>query len=219
MSVPRGIANNNPCNIEYSPANAWQGRMPPAQRTGAQVFERRFEVFIAPEYGIRAAAVLITSYYDRYGRVTVHDVIHRWAPSSENDTASYVSAVARRMGVMPNEVLDLHDYATMKSMVTAMIWQENGVQPYPDALLDLGLGMAGFVRPATSIARDPAVVGSAVATAGGVASAALQGVDSVRYALLPFADLRWVQGVAIGLAIVGAVLAVISTVRTRPRML
>lgn len=218
MSVPRGIACNNPCNIEYSPANAWQGRMPAGQRTGAQAVEKRFEVFVAPEWGIRAAAILIMSYFDRYGLVTVHDVINRWAPASENDTASYVGAVARRMGVMAHQVLDLHDYAIMKAMITAMIWQENGMQPYPDALLDRGLAMAGFVRPQSPVGQSGTVIGGAVATAAAGGNAIIDSMDSVRYSLMPLGGFRWVQYALIALTVAGAVVAIVAAIRQHPRV-
>jgi hypothetical protein len=45
---PRGVRNNNPGNLVYTHIK-WQGKVPKHQNK-----DRRFEMFIAPEYGVRA---------------------------------------------------------------------------------------------------------------------------------------------------------------------
>lgn len=218
----RGIRNFNPMNLRFDPSNRWQGRATMDQRLPEQVREREFEVFIKPEYGIRAGAVLLTTYFDRYGLNTLDRIIPRYAPSSENNTEAYIRAVSAATGFQPAQPLDLHDYGVMRPLVLAIIRHENGVQPYPDAIIDKGLAMAGFTRPAKPAAASGTVIGGAVAGAASAGSAALdaaQSVEQVRYALTPLAgSLEWVQYALVGLAIAGAVLAIWSRLKEQPRM-
>lgn len=220
--TPRGIRSNNPMNLRFDPSNRWQGRATMDQRLPEQLREREFEVFVSPEYGIRAGAVLLTTYFDRYGLNTLDRIIPRYAPSSENNTEAYIRSVAAATGFQPAQPLDLHDYATMRALVLAIIRHENGVQPYPDAVIDKGLAMAGFTRPARPVTASGTVIGGAVAGAASAGSAALdaaQSVEQVRWALMPLSgSLEWVQYALVGLAIAGAVLAIWSRLKEQPRM-
>ena len=60
--LPRGIRNNNPLNIRLVPDNRWQGRVPPKHNS-----DSTFEQFDDPIMGLRAAAVLLITHYDRRG--------------------------------------------------------------------------------------------------------------------------------------------------------
>lgn len=219
---PRGISNANPGNLRFDPGNRWQGRATMEQRLPEQLREREFEVFVSPEYGIRAMAVLLTTYFDRYGLNTLDRIIPRYAPASENNTQAYINAVYRATGFQPAQPLDPHDYATMRALVVAIIRHENGMQPYPDAVIDKGLAMAGFTRPARPVTASGTVIGGAVAGAASAGSAALdaaQSVEQVRWALMPLSgSLEWVQYALVGLAIAGAVLAIWSRLKEQPRM-
>ena len=220
--IPRGVRSNNPMNLRFDPGNRWQGRATMEQRLPEQLREREFEVFVAPEWGIRAGAVLLTTYFDRYGLNTLDRIIPRYAPSSENNTEAYIRSVSAATGFQPAQPLDLHDYATMRALVLAIIRHENGQQPYPDAVIDKGLAMAGFTRPAKPVAASGTVIGGAVAGAASAGSAALeaaQSVEQVRWALMPLSgSLEWIQYALAALAIVGAVLAVYSRLKEQPRM-
>lgn len=114
---PKGFRNNNWLNIRIS-NNNWQGKI--ANNTDGQ-----FEQFETPELGIRAAARNIRTYGQR-GLQTVKDIISTWAPASENNTSSYIQNVASRMGVDPNQTLDLNDTDTMVKLISAMTISENG---------------------------------------------------------------------------------------------
>lgn len=116
-SGPRGIRNNNWLNIRLSAANNWQGEI-----AGN---DKAFETFSAPEYGIRAAAKLVTNYYDS-GLDTVDKIISKWAPSSENDTQNYINIVASRMNIDPNKKIDVKDPKVMENLLSAMTFVENG---------------------------------------------------------------------------------------------
>ena len=128
---PLGIRNNNPGNIRYNEANNWNGQT--GQNAG-------YVVFSEPVYGIRALAKLLSNYHAWYGMDTVNAIINKWAPPAENDTAAYVADVSQRVGVTPTETLD---FATqLPDLVKAIIWHENGQQPYSDALIAQGVAMA-----------------------------------------------------------------------------
>lgn len=114
---PKGFRNNNWLNIRIS-NNNWQGKI--ANNTDGE-----FEQFETPELGIRAATRNIRTYGQR-GLQTVKDIISTWAPASENNTSSYIQNVASRMGVDPNQTLDLNDTDTMVKLISAMTISENG---------------------------------------------------------------------------------------------
>ena len=78
-SQPRGIRNNNPGNIERN-ATRWAGMT-------AEQTDPRFVVFTSPEYGFRALARTLLTYQRKYGLLSIEDMIGRWAPPNENDTA------------------------------------------------------------------------------------------------------------------------------------
>ncbi len=137
-TVPRGIRNNNPGNIRWGAS--WQGLVQPAQRT-----DPSFCQFTAPSWGIRAIAKVMLTYADAYNLNTVQGVINRWAPPNENNTQAYVQSVAQSMGVAPADSIDVHVDTVMCSLVKAIILHENGQQPYPDALIEQGVSLAGGV--------------------------------------------------------------------------
>lgn len=198
----RGFRNRNPGNIDYNAANKWQGQVG-KEATGTPP---RFAVFESHEYGIRALAVLLTTYQDRHGLKTVAGIINRWAPPVENVTSAYVSAVAAAVGVRPSDQIDLHDYATMRELVTAIIKHELGGNPYDAATIDEGLRRAGLVKPVQTIAAA-AQTGTgqgALTVAAAVAAAAPLAPVVSAMASLP----QW-TGVALVVAVAVVVLAVV----------
>lgn len=136
--APRGIRNNNPGNIRKS-AEPWRGLAPAAEQTDAAFFR-----FIDASWGIRAIAAILRTYQTKHGLKTVKALIHRWAPAVENDTDAYVAAVAKAVGVAPDEPIDLRDADDMRGMVLAIIRHENGQQPYSMDVINRGLQRAGI---------------------------------------------------------------------------
>lgn len=128
-TAPRGVRNNNPGNIDYNPNNKWKGLNPKSQE-----LDKRFCVFISPEYGIRALMVLLRSYEKRYGLNTVKGLINRWAPSCENNTCAYANHVAKVLEVSLNDKLNLKDRDTLIKLAKGIVVHENGVQPYDDSV-------------------------------------------------------------------------------------
>lgn len=175
--LSRGYANKNPGNIDWSSANKWQGQIGIETR-GAPP---RFAVFSSHEFGIRALALLLTTYFDRHGLRTVRAIINRWAPPNENSTSAYVNAVAAKMKRGPDERLDLHSHADMRPLIEAIIGHELGGQPYSDAVLDEGLRLAGLARPVATIAEAANTgTGRAAVTVSGIAAAAATAAPAVQ---------------------------------------
>ncbi|WP_421552286.1 structural protein P5 [Pseudomonas yamanorum] len=146
MTTPRGVRNNNPGNIDYNPRNAWQGQL------GLEVGvpSPRFARFDTPENGIRALGKLLINYRGKDGTPgvggpgidTVRETITRWAPGNENNTEAYIAAVARRLGVNANDVIDVRKPATLGVMVASIIGHECAGFAYPEAVLAEGLRRA-----------------------------------------------------------------------------
>jgi hypothetical protein len=185
--TPRGIRNRNPGNIDYHATTKWQGLVPDDQRT-----DTRFCEFKDAVWGIRALAVLLINYQDKYGINTVGGVIHRWAPSNENDTGSYVVAACDGCGVRPNDPLNLHTYEHLRPLVEAIIRHENGRGPkstpnswYDVSVIDEALNRAGVVKTAAVVAAMPvtketvAATGTAGLGVAQIADVAPQVIDAI----------------------------------------
>lgn len=174
----RGVRNNNPGNIDYRPSDPWQGLADPPIEQG--VPNPRFARFTTPAYGIRALARTLITYQDKHGIRTIRRIINRWAPPTENDTSAYVTAVAAHVGVMPDEAIDVHEYATMRPLVEAIIHHENGKQPYSDSVLREALHMAGITPPAKPAVKSRTVQGAAVTGGAGLLALAPEVVEVAR---------------------------------------
>ena len=90
---------NNPLNIRFNKDNNWKG-----QTTTL----RGFVVFKTPEYGYRAAYVLLCNYI-RKGYNTPRKIITRWAPPTENDTEAYINYVSKTMDISPDTKIGLEN--------------------------------------------------------------------------------------------------------------
>lgn len=123
--VPRGIRNNNPLNIRIG--NTWLGEI-------AVNTDKQFEQFVHIKYGLRAGFVLLRRYIKHYKLNTVNEIISRWAPSNENNTASYVNRVCCLTGFEKNTPLEF-EQETMIKLVAAMCKVENGVEVNPKYIL------------------------------------------------------------------------------------
>ena len=143
--TPRGIRLNNPGNIDYNPRNQWQGQLAPDP-----TIEKRFARFDTAENGIRALAKLVLAYRGKDGMPgvggpgidTVREVISRWAPGGENDTESYIKAVAAGVGVHPNQPIDIRNFRTLIGLTIGIIQHENGSVPYAPSVIAEGVQRA-----------------------------------------------------------------------------
>lgn len=133
VRAPLGVRNNNPGNLR-----------PAGTSTGFQQFE-------TPEAGLTALDQNLQAYGKR-GINTIEGVINRWAPSSENNTSSYVKSVSQRLGIPANQPIDLNSPYVRQALSTAIMLQENGpsiltrgpqagsAKPAPEGT---GIGVAG----------------------------------------------------------------------------
>lgn len=133
----RGVRNNNPGNIDYNPANKWQGQLPPNP-----ALEKRFARFDSPENGIRALGKLLQTYQVKHGLKTVKAIISRWAPSVENDTDAYVRAVEQKTGTPPGADVNIKDPVVLTGFVKAIIHHENAGYEYPESVVREGIRRA-----------------------------------------------------------------------------
>jgi hypothetical protein len=132
--VPRGILNCNPGNIRHG--EPWYG-LAPAQ------LDPDFCTFTHAKFGIRAMAKILMR-YRAIGVRSIREIIERWAPPNENDTQAYIADVLKRCGLADADAeIDAVDYYIARPLIEAIIWHENGIQPYDDATLRAGLELAG----------------------------------------------------------------------------
>lgn len=132
MILSRGIRNNNPGNIRHG--DKWLGM-------SADQPDPDFISFTDPVYGLRAIAKILLAYQNKDGLHTVLDMITRWAPPSENNTAAYVEAVAAQMQVAASQVISLTP-DVLGDFVAAIVQHENGQQPYPPSSFYRAVQMA-----------------------------------------------------------------------------
>lgn len=123
--ISRGLRINNPGNIRTS-TTPWQGKVTPSR-------DAAFETFDTPEHGMRAAAKVLLTYFNKHKLDTVTKIISRWAPPSENDTQAYITAVSERTGMPPDAFIDLTDPMLFTVLLMAIIRHEQGLDPYPAA--------------------------------------------------------------------------------------
>lgn len=135
--LPRGIRNNNPGNIDWNKSNKWKGQLP-----HIEAIEPRFSRFDTPENGIRALGKLLQTYQSKHGLKTVEQIISRWAPSTENNTAAYVRSVERQTGTEPGAEVDMKDPKVLRGFTVAIIMHENGGNPYTPQVIDEGVRRA-----------------------------------------------------------------------------
>ena len=118
--MTRGYRNNNPLNMRHD-NDRWRGEVVPSQ-------DGAFKQFETMAWGYRAAFKLLHNYQKNNGCRILSDFINRWAPPSENNTAAYISTVAKRAGLSDVSEIDTLKGDTMRAVVSAMSYVENGVE-------------------------------------------------------------------------------------------
>ena len=104
------IAKNNIYNIRAGAG--WVGM------TGVR---KGFVEFSTREYAIRAWLLLMRTYRRRYGCRTVAQIVTRFAPPNENDTANYIAFCCRQVGVTADEELTgMTQYAMLGKAMAKM---------------------------------------------------------------------------------------------------
>jgi hypothetical protein len=134
----RGERNRNPGNIAWNDKVTWRGQIPDYERTDA-----RFCQFDDDASGLRALCRVLLNYQRLDGCKTLADVVARYAPSIENDTAAYLADVVARTGIAADCPLDLEKPSELATIARAIICHENDARCiYSTALLTQAAQMA-----------------------------------------------------------------------------
>lgn len=186
-SLPRGVRNRNPGNIDYNARNKWEGLDDPPS-------DGRFCRFKTDEHGIRALVILLRNYRKKYGLRSIEQIINRWAPPTENNTGAYARAVAKRFGEGVDYEPDLDDLDEVELLVRAITQHENGKGPYDgdwytDTVFRRGIRMAIKPLPRSRTMQGSAVAGGATA-AQGLMQVVTDNVDQAQSVAMVF-DLAW----------------------------
>lgn len=211
-AIPRGIRNNNPGNIEKG-ASKWQG-------LADNQSDSRFATFTDATWGIRALAVLLINYQDKYGLNTIEGIINRWAPPVENKTSAYViDVVAAVKTLVPNTTkntaIDLHNHDYLFGIVSGIIRHENGAGPektlnqwYKDDVVNEALRRAGVVQEKKKVVTTTTVAAGATAVGGidQLAGVIPQVTSAITNSRDDLTSGEWVR-IAIGVVMVGAAIA------------
>lgn len=150
--LPLGLRNHNPGNLR--PAGATTG----------------FQTFGSDEQGLAALARQLLTYGDR-GKNTLRSIIGTYAPPGENNTGAYVSDLMGRLGIGPDEVIDLHNAAQLSRLMGAIVTHEGNAQGISQGALDsgalAGITMGGFTQHNTIVVQggNPSQVERAVNSA------------------------------------------------------
>lgn len=115
--IPRGIRNNNPLNIRIG--NAWLGEVPIPT-------DQEFEQFTSLRWGLRAGFLLLKRYINRYHLNSIRLIVSRWAPSSENNTDTYIKRVSTLTGFDADATISFDSKMQMCALVEAMCLVECG---------------------------------------------------------------------------------------------
>jgi len=91
----RSYRNNNPGNLRYGPFCIKRGA------TGQD--DKGFAIFPTASMGFEALFDLLRT--KTYGRLTLKEAMHRYAPQHENDTGGYLRYIIGQTGVLEDQVL------------------------------------------------------------------------------------------------------------------
>lgn len=114
--LPRGLRNNNPLNIKYTPqAEPWVGQV------GT---DGDFCIFQSMELGYRAAFRLLHTYNMKYRIFTVQEIIYRWAPPLDrNNTPGYIRRVCEVAGLSETTQIVVGSWiADKREEAIRMVW-------------------------------------------------------------------------------------------------
>lgn len=106
-TTPGGVNVNNVGNVR--PVGATTGfQQPKDMNEGLQIMDNNLK-----------------AYADK-GINTLSGIIGRWSPPNENDTPALIAAASKRLGIDPNQKIDLTNPAVRQAVGTAIMLQEKG---------------------------------------------------------------------------------------------
>lgn len=140
-SLPRGLRNNNPGNLQF------------AGQAGATLEshpQARFARFRTAEEGLAALSRQLQLYGQR-GINTTRAIIEKYAPPKENNTAFYIRSVSGALGVGAGDVLDTSDPRVLQNLMGAIIRIENGRNPYSSEQIAAASGVRAGGAPGVPV--------------------------------------------------------------------
>ena len=169
-SLPRGIRNNNPGNLNFA------GQAGATKEGGSN---GRFAVFGSMQEGV-AALVRQIGLYVKRGRNTIRKILEVYAPPGENNTNAYIAAVSKALGIGPDDALDTENAQQVMGLVRAITNHENGKGFVSDADIAGGFQLAkGRGTPgASQFAAGAGAVQVAQANAAAAPGASSKSVET-----------------------------------------
>jgi hypothetical protein len=133
QAQPIGIRQHNPGNLH--------GRFPSRWLGATSTDSYGYLSFRTDFYGLRALRINLEAYYFKRHLKTIRQIAGRWVrpPRNQQQVAaleSYMRGVAQQAGVQVDSRLWLEDRSMEKALAKAIIYAEQGEQPYPESLLD-----------------------------------------------------------------------------------
>ena len=136
-----GLAINNPANIRTNPNVTFDYEINSPSSA--------FKSFSSLEANVRALRVILDHYVNSLGLTTLWQIIGRYAPASENDTANYVHYVSDHTGYNPNEDLEAvinSGGEGLHAIIHSMLMIEQGSQwmttNMNDTIINNGINLA-----------------------------------------------------------------------------
>ncbi len=127
----RGIHNRNPMNLGFvGDQPGVLGREPGS--------DHRFGVFADMPHGIAAELRQLRMYQDS-GLKTVKDLVDRWVGDPAFDSTGYVADVAKSIGVVPHDTINMRDPKTAAAYVRAAAPHESGAVSETDLAAGVNL--------------------------------------------------------------------------------
>lgn len=151
-SLPRGVRNNNPGNLNF--ANQ-------AGATKESGENGRFAVFGSMQEGAAALYRQLQLYMKR-GTNTLSGIVNKYAPAGDNNNVgAYISALMKATGKGANEAIDSGDTGTIARLMKGIVDHENG-KGYVSASdimggIQLGSGAAAMRSGAASASSGPQI--------------------------------------------------------------
>ena len=125
--MSRGMDCNNPFDLELSKFFRWNGEQRPTTDPQGVLFS-----FDTIENGVRAGLIDLRNQQTLHNLNNWTDIITKYAPPSENDTAAYIAAVCKGTDSGPKDYINLSDPAFLALAGKCVMIQEQGYNPCTD---------------------------------------------------------------------------------------
>lgn len=140
--------NNNPGNIVKTPNFRFPGEIYPGSDPRFRQFQSIADGYAAMFHQLQAYLLTtVASFvgdriktwtytddpYQYTGNIdTLYKIINTYAPTNENDTATYINNVTSNTGIGPYVPIDINNASQVIPIIKFMSQQENGVAPNMD---------------------------------------------------------------------------------------